>query len=116
MLTGSLFWGCLFSGALVGALIGGFVFFFLWQGSVYFAQKFVAIAIGIIVIALIRVGVMFFGRLKYFKSFYRTRPAAANIYFLAMEWANFALTAGFVFVRLIKLLLVAGLSVGRIDT
>lgn len=33
-----------------------------------------------------------------------------------MEWANFALTAGFVFVRLIKLLIVAGLSVGRIDT
>lgn len=41
---------------------------------------------------------------------------AANIFFLAMEWANFALTAGFVFVRLIKLLIVAGLSVGRIDT
>lgn len=90
MLTGSLFWGCLFSGVLVGGLIGGVAFLFLWQGSIYYVQKMVAIIIGIVIIALIRIGIMCYGRHKYFKSFYRKKPAAANIYFLAMEWANFA--------------------------
>jgi hypothetical protein len=34
---------------------------------------------------------------------------------LALEWGNFALSAGFVFVRAVKLLVVAGLNIGRID-
>lgn len=80
----------------MGGLIAAIVFFFLWQGSIYFAQRLVAIIIGVIVIALIRVGVMCYGRMRYFKSFYRKKPAAANLYFLAMEWANFgvSLTCG----------------------
>ena len=92
LLTGSLFWGCLFSAIVVGGLIAAIVFFFLWQGSIYFAQRLVAIIIGVIVIALIRVGVMCYGRMRYFKSFYRKKPAAANLYFLAMEWANFGVS------------------------
>mmetsp|Transcript_5580 Transcript_5580/g.11450 ORF Transcript_5580/g.11450 Transcript_5580/m.11450 type:complete len:192 (-) Transcript_5580:578-1153(-) len=55
------------------------------------------------------------GRSSYFTSFYRKRPAAANIYFLAMEWANFALSAGFVFVRMVQLMVAAAMNVGRID-
>ena len=90
MLTGSLFWGCLFAGVIVGGLIGAVAFFFLWQGSIYFVQRAVAIIIGIVIIAVIRVGIMFYGRMRYFQSFYRKKPAAANFYFLAMEWANFA--------------------------
>lgn len=116
LLTGSLFWGCLFAGILVGGLVGGVCFLILWQGSVYYIQRLVVIIIGLVTIILIRLGFMFYGRFRYFKSFYRKKPGAANVYFLAMEWANFALTAGFVFVRLIKILIVAGLSVGRIDT
>jgi hypothetical protein len=85
-----LFWGCLFSGILVGGIVALVSFLFLWQGSIYFVQRFVAIAIGVILVALIRIAVMCFGRKKLFQSFYRKKPAAANIYFLAMEWANFA--------------------------
>ena len=59
---------------------------------------------------------MFCGRLRYFRGFYRSQPAKANIYFLAMDWANFGLAAGFVFVRMVKLLVVSAFSVGRIDT
>eukprot|EP00977_Amphora_coffeiformis_P018300 scaffold6378_cov176-Amphora_coffeaeformis.AAC.11 len=116
MLTGTLFWGCLFSGVIVGGFVGLIFFLFLYQGSIYYIQRATAIIIGIAIIVVLRIGIMCYGRSRYFKSFYRKRPAAANIYFLAMEWANFALTAGFVFLRLVKLLLVAGLSVGRIDT
>lgn len=90
MLTGSLFWGCLFSGVLVGGLIGLILFFFLWQGSIYYIQRLVAIIIGVVIIALLRVAIMCYGRKRYFQSFYRKKPAAANFYFLALEWANFA--------------------------
>lgn len=97
-------------------IAGLVVFVFIWQGSVYFAQQFVAIFIGILIVTLIRVGIFCIGRSRYFRAFYRTKPAAANIFFLAMEWANFALSAGFIFVRMIKLLLVTSLSLGRIDS
>lgn len=115
LLCGALFWGCLFAGILVGSLIGLAVFFFLWQGSVFFAQKFIAVFVGVFVIGCIRFLVMFAGRMKFFRAFYRSRPAAANIYFLAMDWANFGLAAGFVFVRMMKLMVVSAFSIGRID-
>jgi hypothetical protein len=116
LLTGTLFWGCLLSSIVVGAIVGGVVFLFLWQGSVYFAQRLVAIVIGIMVITLLRLSLLICCRKSLFKAFYRQKPAAANITLLALEWANYALSAGFVFVRMIKLLIVAGSSIGRIDT
>jgi hypothetical protein len=51
-----------------------------------------------------------------YSAFYRKRPLSANISLLALEWANFTLSVGFVFLRVIKLLLAAGLFIGRIDT
>ena len=95
--------------------MGLITFFFSWQGSIFYLQQVVATVIGVVAVVIIRLTVTCSGK-SFFQSFYRRRPAAANIYFLALEWANFALTAGFVFVRLVKLLIVAGLSVGRIDT
>ena len=115
LLTGSLFWGCLVSAIVTGSAFGLVIFFFLWQATAYFAQRLIAIAIGIVVITVIRILLITFCRIKYYKAFYRMRPAAANIALLALEWANFALSVGFIFVRMVKLLLVAGFSVGRID-
>jgi hypothetical protein len=51
-----------------------------------------------------------------YSGFYRKRPLSANISLLALEWANFTLSVGFVFLRVIKLILAAGLFIGRIDT
>lgn len=116
LLTGSLFWGCLFASILVGIVVALVIFLFIWQGSVYIAQRIVAVFIGILIVALIRIGIFCVGRRRYFKAFYRTKPAAANIFFLAMEWANFALSVGFVFVRMIKLLITTSFCIGRIDT
>lgn len=116
LLTGTLFWGCLFSSISVGAVAGGIIFLFLWQGSIYFMQRLVAIVIGILAITLLRVSLLICCRKSLFKAFYRQKPAAANITLLALEWANYALSVGFVFVRMVKLLIVAGFSIGRIDT
>lgn len=114
-LTGALFWGSLFSGIIVGGVVGIISFFVLWQKSVAQTQKTLAMIAGIVVIAGIRTIIMTCGRTSYFQSFYRKRPAGANIYFLAMEWANFALSAGFVFVRMVQLMVAAAMNVGRID-
>lgn len=51
-----------------------------------------------------------------YKGFYRRKPLSANLSALALECANFALSAGFVFLRMIKLLLAAAVFIGRIDT
>lgn len=116
MLTGSIFWGAFVSSVVVGSLVGLIVFFFLWQGSAYFAQRFVAILIGMVIIITIRILILLFCRCTMYRSFYRERPGAANLSMLALEWANFIVSAGFVLVRMAKLLLVAGASIGRIDT
>ena len=102
--------------ALVGSIIFSVLFFFLYDGTSYYAQKLFAIAIGALLAVLLRTIIMMIGRQKYFQAFYRTRPAGANVYFLALEWANFALTVAFALGRFAKLLAVASLSVGRIDT
>jgi hypothetical protein len=51
-----------------------------------------------------------------YRAFYRERPLSANISLLALEWANFPLSVGFVLVRTIKLILSACMFIGRIDT
>ncbi|CAB9521768.1 unknown protein [Seminavis robusta] len=116
MLTGSIFWGTLVSGVVVGGTVGLVIFFFLWQATAYFAQRLLAIVIGIIAVTLFRLLLVSICRCTLYKSFYRERPGIANILFLALEWAVFALSVGFIFARMIKLMLAAGMSIGRIDT
>ena len=115
VVTGSIFWGTLVSGVVVGGTAGLVIFLFLWQATVVFAMEFAAILIGILTVTLLRLALVCLCRCTLYKSFYRERPAIANIGLLALEWANFALSVGFIFVRLVKLLLAAGMSIGRID-
>ena len=115
ILIGSLFWGTLASSIITGGVWGLVLFFFLWQATAYFAQRLLAVFIGILVIFLIRFCVLIFLRIKYFQGFYRTRPAAANLASLALEWSSFALSSGFIFIRMVKLLVITGFSIGRID-
>ena len=116
ILTGSMFWGCLISSVLVGSLIGGIVFVFLWQATVPFVQQFVATLIGILIVLVIKLIIVRSCRCTMYVAFYRKRPAAGNISALALECANFALSVGFVFLRLVKILFTGALYVGRIDT
>jgi hypothetical protein len=72
--------------------------------------------LGAIVTVLIRVVLMILCRRSFAKSLYRIRPGRANIFCLAMECMLFALNVLFTFVRLIKLVLLAILYVGRVDS
>jgi hypothetical protein len=116
VLTGSLFWGALASSVLMGGVIGLIAFFFMWQATAIFAQQFLAILIGILVISLLRLVILITLRTNFFVGFYRKRPAAANFSILALEWSSFALSSGFIFVRMIKLFFISVFSIGRIDT
>jgi hypothetical protein len=116
ILTGSLFWGSFISALFVGGFVGLLVFFLLWQASIYFVQRLVAIVIGVLIVTVIRLGIVKTCRRAFYQGFYRKRPAGANISMLALEWAFFALSAGFIFIRMVKLLLAAGASIGRIDS
>ena len=46
VLSGSMFWGCLFASVLVGGIVGSIVFFFIWQATLVLAQRFVAFLAG----------------------------------------------------------------------
>ena len=143
LLTGSLFWGSLFSSILVGGTIGLIIFFFvspreglmhrlnvyhivfsrpspfcrqLWQATVYYAQRLVAILIGMLSVILVRLAIVCTCRCTMYRGFYRLKPRPANISILALEWGNFALSAGYILARSIKLLLAAAACIGRIDT
>mmetsp|Transcript_3777 Transcript_3777/g.4511 ORF Transcript_3777/g.4511 Transcript_3777/m.4511 type:complete len:212 (+) Transcript_3777:1-636(+) len=61
-------------------------------------------------------GICIIFRFRCFQNFYRTKPAAANFTFLCLEWANFILSAAFLFVRMAKLFVATGMNAGRIDT
>lgn len=116
ILTGSLFWGALVSSLVVGGVFGLVAFFFLWQATAYYAQRFLALVVGLLLVSVLRILFLQSQRRRLYKSFYRERPGAANLLLLGLEWANFSLTAGYIFARMIKLLLCAGACIGRIDT
>jgi hypothetical protein len=115
ILTGSLFWGALVSSILVGGFVGVFVFFFIWQATAVWAQRMVAAFLGLMAVSFIRIVILNCCRFSVYHAFYRNRPALANLIMVALEWSNFALSAGFVIVRVLKLLLAASFSIGRID-
>ncbi|KAG7372979.1 hypothetical protein IV203_033703 [Nitzschia inconspicua] len=116
ILTGSMFWGTLLGSFLVGSFVGVLVFLCLWQATVYYMAKLFAILGGILVIAIIRISVLSICRCKMYRAFYRERPFSANISLLALEWANFTLSVGFILVRIIKLIISACMFIRRIDT
>jgi len=115
ILIGSIFWGSLASSILVGGVIGCIVFFFIWQATEKFALRFIAFLVGICVTLIVRVIILVCFRGKNFDAFYRSKPARANILSLFLEAATFGLSVGFIFMRAIKLLLAAGMWIGKID-
>lgn len=116
-MTASTFWGALASSIVFGGLVGAILFFYLWNATAILAMRLSAFVVGISAITAFRLGlekVLF--HCSVYKAFYRERPAFANLAVLSLEWANFAVSAGFIFVRLLKFLAAASLYTGRLDT
>jgi len=115
ILLGSMFWGSLASSILIGGFFGCVVFFFVWQVTEVYAVRFIAFLVGITIISIIRVIILVYFRGKFFTAFYRMKPARANIGTLFLEAATFGLSVGFIFMRVLKLLLATAMFIGRID-
>jgi hypothetical protein len=116
ILIGSMFWGSLLGSFLVGSFVGLVIFLCLWQATVLYMAKVIALFVGVLAVAIIRISLLSICRCTMFRAFYRERPFSANISLLALEWANFALSVGFILVRVIKLVISALMFIGRIDT
>jgi len=116
MLTGGLFWGCVYASFSFGAVLAFLVFLFLWQVTRLHMMKFLAVLIAVLFTVLLKVLAMIFCRRLFSKSLYRIKPRQANVFALIMECVNFALNVLFALVRLIKLVLLAILYVGRVDS
>lgn len=114
-LTGTVFWGALGSSILLGGLVALVVFLFLWQGSVFFAQLFLAAIVGVFVVSSGRFLVVSFCRVRVYVSLFRKRPLVANLLLVAQEWAYFGISVGVVLYRVLFVLGTALLSVGRAD-
>merc|ERR1712232_685095 len=115
-LLGSMFWGTLFAGMAIGAIAGGVVFVFLWPVTRPTCLHYLGQTIGLLVTIAIKSSIFKVLRNKLYTSLYRKRPAASNVISLLLECCNIGLSAGFVVVRAIKLVLVSIMYVGRIDT
>jgi len=116
IITGSLFFGCLYSSMFLGLGVGLCVFFFMWDQTTPIAIYGFSAAVGMLVVVLIKTLPVICCRNAFYKGFYRKNPPAVNFVNLALECANFAISAGFVVIRMVKLLVTAALYVGRIDT
>ncbi len=115
-ITGCLFWGNLVASMLCGILFGGIVFLCLWQVSIVWVQRLVALLIGIGLVVLVRALFARKCRLTFYRGFYRIKPFAANIFALLNLCLNFALSTATVLIRMTKLIFLAVLYIGRIDT
>jgi len=115
-ISGCLFWGNLVASVLVGGLVGGFVFLCIWQVTIVWIQRLFALMIGIGLVILVRGLLSIFCRRTLYRGFYRIRPLTANSIALLNSCLNFAISTATVLIRMGKLILLACLYVGRIDT
>ena len=86
-----------------------------WQATALLAQRLIAIMVGVSTIIVVRLTIVYFCKCSFFVAFFRERPAVANMTLLGLEWASFALSGGFIFLRMCKLLIAATAWIGRID-
>jgi hypothetical protein len=113
---GAMFWGTLFSGGLMGVVVGGLMFLVVWQVTSSVFQKLIALLIGVVVVIVLQY--LFVRASRSWlasKAYYRSRPGTANILLLLQECAFFALTIGFTLVRTTNIIVVTILFVGRVD-
>ena len=114
-LPGVMFWGIVFSSLLIGGIFSAIIFFFVWQVTSFQAQKLIALAISLTLILTFQWLVTRTCRIRLYEGYYRKNPMVANLIELINEAFNFASSIAFVLVRILKLILLAALYVGRVD-
>mmetsp|Transcript_11241 Transcript_11241/g.13739 ORF Transcript_11241/g.13739 Transcript_11241/m.13739 type:complete len:1052 (-) Transcript_11241:209-3364(-) len=115
-LIGFMFWGMLFSSALLFALSAGTAFLIVWQVTRNLVINFISMIIGILVTLVFKICLIkYLGKYNY-AGFYRKQPYIGNLVTLALECWNLALTIGYVLARIAKISVCAIFYFGRMDT
>lgn len=114
-LRGNMFWGTIFAAGLMGIVIGGLMFLFLWQNTASITQQAVAAILGMLFVLTIHMVYLRTMRRITSKAYYRKHVKTANILLLVRECAYYALTIGYTFIRVAKFLFTTIIFVGRID-
>ena len=113
---GSCFFGAFYTGLFTFIVVGGFTLFCVWSETRQLAYTIGAQVIGVGVTIALKIVVLVLLRKKFYKAFYRKKPAAANIMNVIMEAWNIGLSLGYALARATKLIAITAIFLGRIDT
>ncbi|CAB9513809.1 expressed unknown protein [Seminavis robusta] len=116
ILFGCNLWGCFYTALIAFAIFGIVAFVTIWPMTRSYVFTFIAGYFGLAITIGLKVIVMKFLRSALYSGYYRKRPAAANFTNVILECWSLGLSAGTVTSRFIKLIVVTGFYVGRIDT
>jgi len=115
LLSGSLFWGLVFSSSIIGGLAGFVAFFFLFQKTRGIVVRVIATVIGILVTLAVKDILLILFR-RNFKGFYRSAPGRTSLISLFLEAVDFSLSIFTSATRVVTLTFTSILYVGRVDT
>eukprot|EP00547_Thalassionema_nitzschioides_P005901 CAMPEP_0194201652 /NCGR_PEP_ID=MMETSP0156-20130528/1868_1 /TAXON_ID=33649 /ORGANISM="Thalassionema nitzschioides, Strain L26-B" /LENGTH=943 /DNA_ID=CAMNT_0038926899 /DNA_START=232 /DNA_END=3060 /DNA_ORIENTATION=+ len=115
-LIGGAFWGILFTGFLVSSIIGGTLFLILWDESYKYVAPIIALLVGIAVTMCLRILLVVYIDDYLYTAWYRKKPVIVTVLTVIMELWNLALSFGTIIGRSVKLISIACLHIGRIDT
>lgn len=116
LLLGSMFWGLLYSAALLGGIVGGIVFLFLWQATRRQVAILFATVTGLVITLTVKMLIVYLGMRGVFAGYYRKKPAQGNIVSLVLEIVNIGYTIATALGRAAKLIMITTLYIGRLDT
>lgn len=97
-------------------IVAGLLFLVFWPPTAYFMTLVIAWAIGLSITVGAKMVLTMICGTNYWKSFYRSRPAASNVSSLAYECWHLGLGGGVLVSRLCQFLLAAAFWIGRIDS
>ena len=113
---GICFFGAFYTAFFTFIVVGGAALFCVWSKTRERALILAAQIIGVGVTVVISATLVTLLRKKFYKAFYRKKPAAANIMNIVMEAWNVGLSIGYALGRAAKLIGLTAIYLGRIDT
>lgn len=116
VLLGSMFWGALYSSALLGIIVGIFLFLVLWQVTSPVLIGITAVLIGLGITGIAKLVLSNIGLGSAYAGFYRKKVAMSNFFSMLLECANIAYTVLTALVRAGFLIAISSLYIGRMDT
>jgi len=116
LILGYSFWGPIVSSCMIAMVITGIIYCFIDPNLQDWAIRYLSALVGNLIAIGCKVLMLFAFQKQYMGGFYRKHPADANFIGLFFECWNLFLALGYSVFRAIKVLVIAILHVGRIDT